>query len=198
MKLMAQQHNVSGVAAPSGPIAAPLNFPLVMENGFRAFGVPASASRADLLAAGGAIRRALKLAVARPTDWDLPWLGRLDRTEASLQNATGRLADVEKRLIDRLFWFGPDATDLVKLRPGAAPAGLAAEAGARPDRNHDVALLMVLHAAAADPLFADLPRWQAAIAGWQKAVNNDDYWKLVLDQDRQGNFEPVANADDVR
>jgi hypothetical protein len=53
--------------------------------------------------------------LAKSTDWDLSWLDTLARTEAALQNATGRLADVERRLIDRLFWFSQNSVDLVRL-----------------------------------------------------------------------------------
>lgn len=191
------QTHLSATSAQAAPVVAPpLPFPLVTENGFRAFGVSAAASRAELQAANGSLRRALKLAMAKSTDWDLPWLGPIDRTDACLQNATGRLADVEKRLIDRLFWFSPGSADLVKLPPGAWP-GLPTAPDSRPERNHDVALLMLLHAAVADSQFLDGTRWQSAIAAWQKAASDDGYWNWQLDQDRNGGFEPAANADDV-
>jgi hypothetical protein len=190
-----QQSAATIVGAPPLPAAPPLRFPLVTQNGFRAFGVPANASRRELLAADGSFRRALKLDMAKPTDWDLPWLGGVDRTEATLQNATGRLADVERRLIDRLFWFGPDAQDLVKLSPEAARA-LSSTTG-NPDSDHDAALLMLLHLAYTDSLFADTGRWQASITAWISAVSKDDYWTLLLDRDRDGDFEPAANDDDL-
>ena len=189
---LSQQQRAS---APVGQLPPPLHVALVAENGFRAFGVSASASRTELQTGAGSIRRALRLGMAKSTDWDLPWLDSVARTEAALQNATGRLADVERRLIDRLFWFGQNSADLVKLAPGATPPSAATIAG--PERSHDLALCLLLHAAVADPAFADSSRWLAALTAWQSAVTNDAYWSAMLAQDQNGGFEPAANAQDI-
>jgi hypothetical protein len=191
----AEQQRVATPAA--APAAPPLPFPLVTENGFRVCGLPANATRATLQAATTSIRRALKLDVAKPSDWDLPWLGRVARTEAALQTATGRLADVERRLIDRLFWFGANTADLARLGPGALVGSQLSTGGGNAERSHDVALLMLAHATVADPSCLDGARWQAAISAWQKAVGSDDYWAGMLDSDQGGGFEPTANLDDV-
>ena len=193
---MNQQQTTSAAISGQAPAAPPLRFPPVTENVFRVFGVSTSASRVELQAANNSIRRLLKLQMAKATDWDLLWLDPVDRTDGSLQNAIGRLTDVERRLVDRLFWLGPDAADLAKLQPGAS-FGLPRPLERRPESNHDVALLMLLHAAVANSTFLDRARWQSAIAAWQQAVNDDDYWNAMLDDDRRGGFEPLANADDV-
>jgi len=183
-------------ASPPAPPPPPLAFPLAQGNSFRICGLPTSASRTELQSATASFRRAMKLGVAKATDWDLPWLGRLERTEGSVQNASGQLSDVERRLTDRLFWFDRQAADLARLGPGAV-ASLPQPLPGRPEYNHDVALLGLLYAGAADPTFLDGARWQAAIASWQQAVSADGYWSAVLDQDRRGGFEPQADLDDI-
>jgi hypothetical protein len=181
--------------APAVPSHPPLRFPLITENSFRVLGVPSSASRRELLDADAAFRRTLKLGVARTTGWDLPWLGNMERTEATLQNAAGRLAEPEKRLIDRMFWFGPDAKELVnfdsEVRLNASSSQESSEL------DHDMALLMLAQAASKDPLFLDLPRWQAAIVAWIRVTSSDDYWTSLIKQDDAGDFEPPANNTDL-
>jgi hypothetical protein len=194
MTVLQQQRILAATGQP--PVtASPLHVALVAENGFRAFGVSASASRADLQTAASSIRRALRLDMVKSTDWDVSWLDTVARSEAALQNATGRLADVERRLIDRLFWFGQNSADLVALAPGTTPPS--AVAAVTPERSHDLALLMLLHAAVVDPAFADGSRWLAALAAWQRALGNDAYWNAMLAQDQSGGFEPAANSEDI-
>jgi hypothetical protein len=183
-------------AKPPAPPPPPLAFPLAQDNCFRISGLPTSASRSELQTAAASFRRAMKLGVAKGTDWDLPWLGRLERSEGSLQNASGRLADVERRLTDRLFWFGARTADLVRLGPAAVPS-LPPPHPNSPEYNHDVALLGLLHAGVADPTFLDGARWQGVIAAWHQAVSADGYWSAVLEQDQRGGFEPAADLDDV-
>jgi hypothetical protein len=193
--MTASQQHRSVPTAEASTTAPPLPFAPVAENAFRIFGVPASASRGEVQNAAGSIRRAARLGMAKQTDWDLAWLGPLDRTEAALQNAIGRLADVERRLTDRLFWFGQNAAAQVKRAPDAPPPQLGAAAS--PEERHDTALLMLLHACVADPLFTDTARWSVTIAAWQHAVADDAYWNALLAQDQAGGFEPAANVDDI-
>jgi hypothetical protein len=183
-------------AKPPAPPPPPLAFPLAQDNSFRICGLPTNASRNELQTATASFRRAMKLGVAKGTEWDLPWLGRLERTEGSLQNASGQLSDVERRLTDRLFWFGQRAADLVRLGPGAVPS-LPPPHPNSPEYNHDIALLRLLHAGVADPTFLDGERWRAAIAAWHQAVSVDGYWSAALEQDRRGGFEPSADIDDI-
>jgi hypothetical protein len=182
--------------SPPPPPPPPLAFPLAQDNSFRICGLPTNASRSELQSATAAFRRAMKLGVAKATDWDLPWLGRLERTEGSVQNASGQLSDVERRLTNRLFWFGEQVADLARLGPGAVPS-LPPPRPDSPEYNHDIALLELLHAGATDPTFLDGARWRAAIAAWQQAVGADGYWSTLLDQDRRGGFEPLADLDDI-
>ena len=176
--------------APTTPLS-PTGLPLVAENAFRVLGTSVAASRADLQTASAAMRRAARLSVVKPTEWDFAWIGPLDRGDGAIQAASGRLADTERRLIDRLFWFGPGAQAWIAASAKPPPAGEAA------DDLHDRALLRLLQAAAGDPLFNDKPRWVAAIDAWARAVGSDGYWTHVLDLDRRGGFEPAANADDA-
>ena len=91
------------------PLPATLPMPAVQDNAFRICGIPATASAAELHDAAASIRRDLRLSSARASDWDFPWLGPVERTVGSLQQATGHLANVEQRLVERVFWFGPTA-----------------------------------------------------------------------------------------
>src|SRR5258705_7481492 len=39
------------------------------------------------------------------TNWDLPWLGTLERNKSDIEQAVARLADPPTRLRERLMWF---------------------------------------------------------------------------------------------
>ena len=171
---------------PSLPVVEPLSFPLVTGNAYRVLGLGATASRSDIHAAGGSIKRTLKLGVQKGTDWDFPWLGPVERSEGLVQHSSGQLADVGRRLTERLFWFGP---------PGLDPAKAASD---HPLTDHDRALHALCGAVVSDPAFLDGSRWASALAAWQAAVASENYWQWMLGLEHEGGFEPVANADDVK
>ena len=47
----------------------------------------AAAGRVELLSTSRSLEHALKLGVSQSTPWDCPWLGHLERTGGSLQEA---------------------------------------------------------------------------------------------------------------
>jgi hypothetical protein len=165
--------------------AKPLSFPIVFENAYRVLGVNAGASRSDIQAAEASIKRSLKLGVAKSSEWDFPKLGPVERSAGLVQHAAGRLANVERRLIERLFWFGPSSQELAK-----APSS-------DPSARHDRALMALSEAIRSDPTFADTALWIQAVKDWQTAVTSDDYWMWVLKLEDGGGFEPRANLGDT-
>lgn len=167
------------------PAAEPLPFPLVTANAYRVLGLSVTASRSDIHAAVGSIKRTLKLGVQKATDWDFSWLGPVERSEGLVQHSSGQLADVGRRLTERLFWFGPPGADLAKA------------ASDHPLTDHDRALYALCGAVVSDPTFNDDSRWTAALSAWQAAVASETYWQWMLGLEREGGFEPVANQDDV-
>src|SRR5687767_13658159 len=85
------QAATAAVAGSHVPSAPPLEYPIVAENAFRIYGLSANASRSDLSMAVASIRRSMKLGAVRRADWDLPWIGAVERSEGVLQHAAGRL-----------------------------------------------------------------------------------------------------------
>jgi hypothetical protein len=165
--------------------AKPLSFPIVFENAYRVLGVNTAASRSDIQAAEASIKRSLKLGVAKSSEWDFPKLGPVERSAGLVQHAAGRLANVERRLVERLFGFGPSSQDLAN-----APSS-------DPSARHDRALMALGEAIRSDPTFADTARWIQAVKDWQTAVTSDDYWVWMLKLEDGGGFEPRANIGDT-
>ena len=187
--------SAAGAQAPKpAPPPKPLDFPAVTKNAYRIIGVNTSEARADVIGAASAVRRSLKLDVARATTWDLAWLGAVERTEATVQEALGRLGNVEQRLIERLFWFGSEAAGLAALDPTLP---LPSANGTGPASQHDQSLFGLLRVAATHPTVADAAPWKDAIASWRGAVDDDSYWSSVLEAERSGGYEPAADASDI-
>ncbi|MBI3756432.1 MAG: hypothetical protein HY267_00495 [Deltaproteobacteria bacterium] len=170
----------------------------VTRNAYRILGLPGNASQAAIHDAAGSLRRALKLGATKTTDWDLPWLGALNRTESEIQDAVGRLMNPILRLQERRFWFyegegvvrGLSLASLKNTATGwfSAP---------RPAARHDAAILSLLAAVLLDPEVTDEGKWLRVFSEWKQVVELDDYWEVFIDAEMEGNFEPAATFEEI-
>lgn len=157
---------------------------------FRALGLPASASQAEVFEAAEALRLALRLGVEKRFEGDLAWLGPLARGEADVRDALGRLSDPPRRAAERLFWFhaplnGPRPASVEALR-GEAEAVLARGG---PAAGHDAALLLLAGLHALDARFRQPPAWARAFELWRGLVDGEEFWSLLVAADLKGEFE---------
>jgi hypothetical protein len=173
-----------------------LNFAAITDNAFRTFGVASDTTRADIQAAAASVRRALKLGAALETRWDLPWLGKLERTEGSLQLAMGKLGSIDERLLARMFWFAAEMGSVLDRYDGKGTLAPIASvlSGAT---GHGSALLALFSRSVADPEFSSVEGWTEALKNWFRALNDEKYRAWLLKEEARGNFEPLANEADI-
>jgi hypothetical protein len=179
-------------------LAPPLEITKVTENAFRVLGLPETANSRRVHDAAASLRRGLKLGVQKSTHFDFPWLGPIDRGEGALQNAIGRIGDLERRLQERLFWFSPSAANLGQLEDIDRVISAGGVRGTGPDVEHDRALFILLRATVFDSQFADESRWLAAISAWQRLVaSNEGYWTRIVELEQSAGYEPAGNSSDI-
>ncbi len=135
------------------------------------------------------------------TAWDLPWLGPVPRTEADVERALARLADPNRRLQDRLFWFHERVAEsaVYELNPTTIRDALEGwSATSQPLARHDAAVVALLAAIALDPDVKKSALWRRAIEEWEEALGLEPYWLDVLRLEMEGGFENPASLADVR
>jgi hypothetical protein len=113
---------------------------------------------------------------------DVPALGELPHSEASIRAAVGRIENPELRIIDRLFWFHSDKASTVETKTFFA---------------HDLALSDLFGTFAEDIDEACIRRWSKALRSWQEIVANDDYWAQISELEFEGGFEPTAFPSEI-
>src|SRR5689334_19738484 len=69
---------------------------------FRALGLGARASQAEVFDAASGLRLALKVGVRKTFEGDAAWLGEVARKESDVRDATGRLSEPVQRARERL------------------------------------------------------------------------------------------------
>jgi hypothetical protein len=182
-----------------GSISEPSQLHLLARSAFRTLGLPASASQKEIYEKASALRLAHKLGVEKTFDEDLPWLGRLSRTEADVRDALGRLADPPQRILERLFWFHERLrverpSNLAALR-SASDRLLEGESAAS---LHDAALLLLASLHRLDPDFKHAPEWSSAFALWREVAEREEFWSLLVAADLKGDFEQLVTFGEVK
>lgn len=154
----------------------------VLGNAFRFLGLGGNSSARDIHAAAQSRKRSLKLGAGKGTPWDLGWIDKPERTEATLLDALGRLTNIESRLRERLFWF-----EEAQEENGAS----------QPPTAHDRALRALLLALIEDSDALDEERWRDVGLQWQELGHDDPYWERMLVTESEGGFEPPAGERDI-
>lgn len=172
----------------------------IRHNPYRTLGLPGEAAWSE-------IRTTAERLLASPepgdhtTPWDLPWLGGLARTPASIERALRRLADPRQRLADRLLWFYERVSEMAvqELMPATIRNAIEGwSATSQPLARHDGAFVATLGALALDPEVEDRSLWERAFREWNDALYMERYWMEVLRLETGGGFETPASLFDVR
>lgn len=171
-------------------------------NAFRILGLPAEATQAQVRSAGEALLRKLKLGSSPATDWDLPVLGPLVRTERNIRDAMARLRHPTNRLRERLFWPHAVPAGDIGLLLSASSQDLERIASSRSDTEwvrdaHNRAILLHIAILASDPEARQLKRWDAAHLAWEAALSSDETWALQFEAEVDGGFEPGATTNEI-
>ncbi len=155
-------------------------------NAYRALGVTAEADAARVHGAASSALRAAALGLDPVADADLPGLGKLSRTEATIRMALGRVQNPQHRIRDRLFWFhaSPTTSSATDAHPGTIS-------------DHDAALLSLLTAMSNDPVGEGARGWLAAIRAFAELASRDDYWLLCSQLEERCEFEPRALPSEI-
>jgi len=91
-------------------------------NPFRVLGLSAHASPADIDAAANRLHAAPVPSQIPPTPYDALWLGILSRNKDAIQQALAVLADPQRRLHARLFWFASTPPQSTPSATAPAPS----------------------------------------------------------------------------
>jgi hypothetical protein len=162
------------------------------ENAYRVLRLPSEATVPEIHKAAADIRRAILLDAADPTPDDIPPLGPIIRTEATIRAAVGRLGNPAQRVADRLFWFHE-----LPSRTSAGPCEAKQTELDEIASRHDRALHELFAAFSVGLDEAGVTTWTRALRTWHGVVSNDDYWALSLAIEQGGTFEPVVLPSEV-
>lgn len=169
------------------------------QNAFRMLGLPGDANQADIQAASAAMRRAIKLGVEKSTPWDFPRLGPLHRTEESIRNALGCLANPQQRIRERFFWFIEKETCIVLKDFSFSYSGRRCQMpnlSHLPGWGHDSTILEFLTTITVDPQMGNLDRWTSILQLWSDNMSGEAYWQYFKEVELRGGFEPVAGEEE--
>lgn len=169
------------------------------KNAFRILGLPAHASLSAIQKADESMRRTLKLGVNKPSAWDLPWIGPIERSEADVREALGRLTGTPAlRLRERALWFETGERLLSGLTISTLDDSISDRSAIKEvAAQHDLAVLRCLASMLIDPNIKNQDRWSKALSKWSELSENDDYWGMLLESEMNGGFEPCATSGDV-
>lgn len=175
-----------------------MTIPRISQNAFRILGLPGHADLDSIQRNESAMRRALKLSATKTTEWDLPWIGAIERSESAVREALGRLTSApQNRLRERLFWFdgrfAPDSLSKSSIDSFISDLPYSGVKLA----SHDRALLHLLAALLNDPEFKDSARWSKSFQAWKECVADDEYWGSVLESEMSAGFEPAATSEEI-
>jgi len=160
-------------------------------NAFQVLRLSTDATLSEIHEAAGSMRREALLGVAQATEAYMPLLGEIQRTEAEIRAAVGRLENPSQRLRDRLFWFHLPP----ELRVAKAPARPSEPDGVAWD--HDEALRGLFAAFEAGFDDVGVPVWVRVLRAWHQVVSDDDYWAHAIELEQRGAFEPVAFPSEI-
>ncbi|HEY4100340.1 MAG TPA: hypothetical protein VGM20_05645 [Gemmatimonadales bacterium] len=163
-------------------------------NAFRTLGLPGDATMSAIYDADQAARRSVRLGTRRRTVWDLDFISEPNRSDATLRDAVGRLANPLDRVRERLFWVH-QCPDIARASAHALDQLASLSSGVF--GPHDSAFFTLLHVCVHDPLMLDEPRWLGAIAAWTRALEGDGYWAAVVALEATGGFSSPAAETDI-
>lgn len=174
----------------------------VADNAFRLLGLSCHASQREIYASAAALRRAIKLGVAKPPAHHIKWLDALAPTENDVRDALSRLTVPALRIYERLFWFfDPQAVEAVAAHPVASPPQ-EATARLRPDDSpaarHDLALLSLVVMLKRDPALKLADDWRLTYALWKELIESGEFWSLLMSADLKGDFEQVTTFGEIK
>lgn len=173
---------------------------VVVRNPYRVLGLSGDTSWSEIQSAARRLRDAPEPGT-ESTPWDLPWLGPVPRTEADVERALARLADPNRRIHDRLFWFHERVAEsaVYELNPTTIRDALEGwSATSQPLARHDAAVVALLAAITLDPDVKKSSLWRRAVNEWEEALALEPYWLDVLRLEMEGGFENPASLADVR
>ncbi|HZH90354.1 MAG TPA: rhodanese-like domain-containing protein [Pyrinomonadaceae bacterium] len=169
------------------------------DNAFRLLGLSCHASQREIYASAAALRRAIKLGVAKTPAHQIGWLGSPDLTENDVRDALGRLSIPAQRIYERLFWFfDPQAAEttslnLTSLRETSDRLRTDGSLSAR----HDIALISLSIMLRLDPALEHGDDWRRAYALWKELIGDKEFWSSLLAADLKGDFEQVATFAEI-
>ncbi len=183
---------------------------------FRALGLGAQASQAEVFDAASALRLALKVGLRKTFESDAAWLGEVARKESDVRDATGRLSEPVQRARERLYWFhlpAPRASvsnvselataveELLKRIP-VEPFDSERETRARLSEEaaaalHDAALLALAGAVRLDPTLLEAEAWARAFQLWRRLFRCEEFWSLLVALDLKGDYEQAVTFGEV-
>jgi len=169
-------------------------------NAFRVLGLPVTATERDWIKHQKRLEKMAKLGLEEPPGAQqcLPLIPKPDSSE--IQDATARLRDPEKRLIDELLWFWPQVDSnsdegLEQLRNGKVGAAISCWFNQRNQKGvstvaaHNLAVINHLLALDAEltPSADETSElkelrdhyWQEAYRNWRLTIKNDKFWARI-------------------
>jgi rhodanese-related sulfurtransferase len=172
----------------------------VADNAFRLLGLSCHATQREIYASAAALRRALKLGVAKPPAHHINWLGAPGHTENDVRDALSRLTVPAQRIYERLFWFfDPQAVETAAhhvTSPREAIARLSSDNS--PAARHDRALLALAVMLKLDPALKLAGDWHLTYALWKELIEGKEFWSLLMAADLKGDFEQVTTFGEIK
>jgi hypothetical protein len=90
----------------------------VQRNTYRVLGLPADASKRDILVRAAALDRTAKVGIIhRPSAWNFGWYGPSRQDRSTISDAAGRLSNSRQRLTERLFWIAQTERLVASISP---------------------------------------------------------------------------------
>jgi rhodanese-related sulfurtransferase len=170
------------------------------DNAYRVLGLSGHASQREIYAAASALRRAIKLGVAKTPAHHIAWLGSTALTENSVRDALSRLTVPAQRIYERLFWFfDPQTAATTTALSFAALQETATrlQAVESPAARHDTALLWLAVMLRLDPALKLADGWSLTYQLWKELIEGKELWSLLMAADLKGDFEQVTTFGEI-
>jgi rhodanese-related sulfurtransferase len=170
------------------------------DNAYRVLGLSGHASQREIYAAASALRRAIKLGVAKTPAHQIVWLGSNVLTENDVRDALSRLTVPAQRIYERLFWFFDPQTAATMPALGFASLQETAarlQADESPAARHDNALLWLAVMLRLDPALYLANEWSQTYALWKELIEGRESWSLLMAADLKGDFEQVTTFGEI-
>ncbi|MDQ1592626.1 MAG: hypothetical protein QOG71_3253 [Pyrinomonadaceae bacterium] len=170
------------------------------DNAYRVLGLSGQASQREIYAAASALRRAIKLGVAKTPAHHIAWLGSTALTENNVRDALSRLTVPAQRIYERLFWFfDPQTAAATTTLSFAALQETATrlQAVESPAARHDIALLWLAVMLRLDPALKLADGWSWTYQLWKELIEGKELWSLLMAADLKGDFEQVTTFGEI-